>query len=480
MPGVRFSSRPAKKVENDESPKTPLRSEDDHAPAQRDAASRRFVILTKDFTALGWADGLDRQGEEVYVATDYENEDEPEQRKRMEKVGDGWLQVLTVDEALKTLQSPNTYWIFGENCFPEAAKTLLDTGQKVFPKSIELGEQMEHERDLGVDIATDAGLTPPKTYEFSDRDDALSIMEQHPDQAFVLKLNDNKFNYMTLVPVRKEDADAHEEVENYLKYMEGECGDGILQERIKIEDALEVCVELWYYEGRAFMATCGLEVKRKNTYDIGEMCGCGGDFAFVIPMDCQLVKLTMAKMDSFYQEQKYTGLADMNVIFTPDDKPHFLEVCNRFGYNFHPDLFLALGKDTFGNIIADYVDGYVETIPDRFDQENIGCSLTLFLDHPREGLPVHVDTLREDSFYPFDGFKKNTQLLLTGYSDEVGIFVGKGESIESAWKNVSEAIAFDEAVSFPDMYYRWDLAEDNYYNAPVLRYNELKKRGLIP
>jgi hypothetical protein len=38
---------------------------------------------------------------------------------------------------------------------------------------------------------------------------------------------------------------------------------------------------------------------------------------------------------------------------------------------------------------------------------------------------------------------------------------------------------FDEAVSVPDMYYRFDLDEDNYYNAPVLRMRALKTRGLL-
>src|SRR5438093_9764385 len=119
------------------------------------------------------------------------------------------------------------------------------------------------------------------------------------------------------------------------------------------------------------------------------MAGCGGDMVTLLPLNSKLVSETIGKMLPFYQEQKYTGFADVNVIFTKDG-PKFLEVCNRFGYNAHITQFLALAKDNFGDIIADYIDGKIEGMANRFRQ-GFGASLTLFLDHPREGMPIHID-----------------------------------------------------------------------------------------
>ncbi len=261
--------------------------------------------------------------------------------------------------------------------------------------------------------------------------------------------------------------------------MKSEPGDYILQERIPLEDSTEVCVEAWMYEGEPFLATVGLECKRKNTYDIGEMCGCAGDFMLFVPLDTPLIQQTIGKLLPFYKEQNYTGFADVNVLITPDGTPHFLEVCNRFGYNSHVTMFLALALDGFGNLIADFIDGNVDGMAERF-RTDVGCSMTVFLDHPREGLPVHVDHATAEQFYPFDGYKEDDDtLLLTGYSDEVGIFVDHAATVEAAAKKVWGLVVDKEAVSFPDMYHRSDLWKDDFYNAPVARMQELKKRKLL-
>ena len=456
----------------------PVDNSEEADPDSSGDPDRQWVIVTKDFSGLGWAKKLLEEGETVTIAS-IEDEDDAEVKKQRAMVGKGWVEVVELAKAIKTLSSDTTYWIFSENNYPEEADKLRKAGQKVFGTSA-LSEKLEHDRNYAVQIANDAGLDSPPTHEFTSLEEGISFIEENLDKAYVFKPDDGKFNYMTFVPIRAEDADANREVFHYLSHMKEDPGAYILQERIKQEDALEVCVETWMYEGEPFIAFLGLEVKRKNTYDLGEMCGCGGDFSQMIPLDSKLVKETVGKMFPFYKEQGLTGIVDVNVLFTPDNKPHFLEVCNRFGYNSHPNLFLGVALDGFGNILADFIDGYTDGMSERF-RTDIGCSLTLFLDHPRPGLPVHVDERYVDQFYPFDGYKENDDdtLLLTGYSDEVGIFVDHGATIEAAWKAVSEKIAMEEAVSFPDMYYRWDLASDNYYNAPILRYKELHKRGLL-
>lgn len=456
--------------ENDETEPT------DVEPEESDSQDRQFVIVTKDYSGLGWAKKLQEEGETVTLAGE-NPEEKPDAKKEYDQVAQDWIPRMDLSEAMHKLQTDSTYWIFAENSFTEEADKLRKQGQKVFGTSA-LSERLEHDRNYAVEIAEEAGLPSPPTHEFANKAEGVAFLESHPDKAYVFKPDDAKGgNHTTFVPIRKKDEDANRETYNYLAHMKQEPGPYILQERIPIEEGTEVNAEVWLFEGEPILAFMGLEVKRKDTYDLGEMAGCGGDVVTMIPLDCKLVTETIGKMLPFYQEQKYTGFADVNVIFTKDG-PKFLEVCNRFGYSAHVTLFLALAQDGFGSILADFIDGHVEGLADRF-RAGFGASLTLFLDHPRAGLPVHVDDQYTEMFYPFDGYKEDDQLLLAGYSNEVGIYVAFGHTLEEAAKNCKEQLAFDEAVSFPDMYYRWDLDDTNYYNAPLTRYDALVKKGLL-
>ena len=441
-----------------------------------DSQDRQFVVVTKDFSGLGWAKKLHEEGENVTLAHKC-NETEAKDKKLYHQVGVDWMDsIMTLEEAMKKLQTPTTYWVFAENAFPEQADELRAAGQRVFGTSA-LSEKMEHDRNYAVGVAEDSGLESPTTHEFSTREEGLALMDENPDKAYVFKPDDGKFNHLTFVPSRKKDEDANRETYTYLEHMKEDPGTYILQERIPQEEGTECCVELWLYEGEPFLATLGLELKRKDTYDIGEMAGCAGDFFQLIPLESELVKQTIGLMVPFYKEQKYTGIADVNVIFTKAG-PKFLEVCNRFGYNSHPNMFLGLALDGFGSIIADFTDGQIEGMEDRF-RKDVGCSLTFFLDHPREGLPLHVDPKYVEQFYPFDGYMEDGTLLLTGYSNEIGMFVDHGADMQKAWDAVWQKVVFEEAVHVSDMYYRDDLVDDNYYNAPMLRMKKLKKMGLL-
>lgn len=439
---------------------------EDVAPEDSGSSDRQWVVVTKDFSGLGWAKKLQEEGERVTVAHQCP-ETEAKDKKLYANVGKGWLNTLPLSEAIRTLRTDTTYWVFAENNFPEEADKLRAQGQKVFGTSKQTS-QLEHDRQFAVDVAAECGLESPATHEFSSRQEGLSFLDENPDKAYVFKPDDGKFNYLTFVPIRQQDEDANRETYNYVAHMKQEPGTYILQERVS---GVELNVEAWVYEGEPCFAFATLESKRKNTHDYGEMSGCAGDFAWTVPLESSLFKETIGKMLSYYKEHKYTGFADVNVILT-DQGPLFLEVCNRFGYNAHINLFLSLALDSFSNILADFIDGYTDDIYSRFRSE-IGSSITLFLDHPREGLPVYLDERWSEQFYPFDGYKDDDDtLLLTGYSSEVGVFVSRGLNIKEAAKACLDKLE-QEAVSFPDMYYRRDLGETGYPNAPATRYDAL-------
>ncbi len=437
-----------------------------------DAKRRRFVVVTKDFSGLGWAKALKDEGEQVVLAVK-NPEKTPEDKRQFEAVAEDWIDVVDLDRASASMRSSNTYWLFAENHFPDMADGLRKAGQRVWGTG-KLAEKLEHDRQYAVDVAAKAGLKPPETHEFSDREAGLTFLDDHADTAYVFKPDDSNLNYMTFVPVREDDADANRETYNYLCYMKQEPGTYVLQERVH---GIELNVEVWLDQGEPYFACIGLEAKRKNVGDLGEMSGCAGDVIFPVPVDAPVVKQTIGKMGAFYKAEAYTGFADVNVILLPDGSYRFLEVCNRFGYNAHISLLLGLLQGSVADLVADLADGKTEGMAGRFTQA-FASSLTIFLDHPREGLPVHVDPDVWDLYYPFDGYMDHDVFLLTGYSSEVGVLVQTGNTPEAALRAGLEAME-REAVSIPDMHYRTDLMDRDYPNAILSRYDALRQKGLV-
>lgn len=429
---------------------------------------RLFAVVTCDMSGLGFASQLHDEGESVVLVTSNEDEDE-DALKLYEQIGKNWLRRMPLSKAKTALKSPKTYWIFTENNFPKEADALRKAGQKVFGTSA-FSDKMEHDRDYAIEEAESYGLHSPETYECSSREDGLSYLDEHPGTAYVFK-PDEGTNAETFVPELDDDSAANEETYSYIEHMAKEPKSYILQERVS---GTELNVEAWMYEGKPFFAFATLEAKRKQEAEYGEMAGCAGDVAWVVPLDSELVQMTVAKMFPLYAEEKYTGFADVNVILTKDG-PCFLEACDRFGYNAHVTLFRGLATDTLGNILADWVDGKIADIPQRFSKD-FAASVCLFLDHPVPGLPVNVKY--PEQFHPFDGYREGEKFLLSGFSPEVGIFVDTGPTPEAALANVYDKLTDEEAYSFPNRYFRMDLMETDYPNSILKRYDALRDMGL--
>jgi phosphoribosylamine--glycine ligase len=431
---------------------------------------RLFVIVTEDFSGLGWAKKLQEEGEKVIVA--YQMRADEEAPKPFAKVGEGWVKRMPLDKALKDLPSPQTYWIFSENHLTEQAEKLRAAGQNVFGTST-LSEKMEHDREYAITVAKDSGLDIPETKAFSTIEEGLKFLDAHPDLAYVFKPDDSKFNRLTFVPFRERSKEANRETYLYLKHADF-TGTYILQER---KYGVEVNVEVWFYEGEPFFAFGDLENKRKWAHNLGEMTGCGGDVVFQVPLDGKLVKQTIGKLFPFYKKEKYTGFADVNVIIG-DNRVDFLEVCNRFGYNSHPNLFLTLALDGFGDIIADFIDGKTKGMGERF-RKGFGASISLNIEHEREGLPLYINDDHLKRFFPFDGYKDGEDLMLTGYSADVGIFTDYDYTLVGAAEAALNKLFYNEAVSYPDMAFRLDLGKSDYAGAPLARYEALRQMGLL-
>lgn len=453
------------------------RNHSDSASAKSPTSARRtFVVVTEDYSGLGWAKKLLEEGEQVVLASqprDAEVDDETWDSKVYDRVGHGWVPKMFLGDALAKLKSDRTYWLFSENHLTDVAEQLRKEGQKVFGTST-LGEKMEHDREFASDIAEVAGLDSPESTAFTSLADGLKFLDAHPDNAYVFKPDDAKSSHLTAVPFRERSKDANREIYHYLSHLTEEPGSFILQER---KYGVEVNVEAWMFEGKPFFAFATLENKRKGNRNSGEMIGCAGDITWILPMESELYKRTIGKLEDFYASKKYTGFADVNVIIG-DNAVWFLEVGNRFGYNSHPNLFLALALDGFGSIIADFIDGKTKSMYDRF-RKGFGASISLNIDHTRPGLPLHLSENHVKRFYPYDGYKEGEDLLLTGWSNDVGIITDFDYTLQGAADALFQKFYYGEAVSFSDMFYRDDLGQRDYPGSPIQRYEALQAMGLL-
>lgn len=434
-----------------------------------------FVVVTEDHCGLGWAKKLSEEGERVVIAA--RPADDEEHLEQFSLVGGGIVPVMTFEDALADPSLKNAIWLFDHNHCMDLAGLLLRNKRTVFPPNIELAENLEHDRQAAVDAANQAGLDTPSTWPFDTNADGLAFLDQNPNTAYVLKPNEGSNNYSTFVPNALDPARANRQVYLYLKYLgEITCG-YILQER---KDGVEINVELWFDKGEPFFAFCCLENKRRGEKDTGEITGCAGDVAFVIPVDCPLVQQTIGKMIPFYKSHEYTGFADVNVILG-DNKVWFLEVCDRWGYSSHPNLLLNLLIDGYGvgQLIKDWLAGTLKGDCAQRFRAGFGASITCYVDHPRVGLPVMFrDEKCLRSWFPFDLYAEGDDRMLAGYSPEAGIVCHHDYTIRQATEGCVKLLE-DGGIVCPDMAYRTDLSKTDYPMSPERRYDALKAMRMV-
>jgi phosphoribosylamine-glycine ligase len=426
---------------------------------------KNIIIISQDYSGIGFAKLAQDQGDKVVLATAMQKDEE--KPKEFNLVGNGIVPKIELKTVLKN-PPKDAYYIFDQNFLPEVSDALRKRGFRVNGAS-SFQVKSEHNRDFGVEIAKKVGLAIPPTQEFKTLKDGLAFLEQNPDKAYVYKPNNSAKSYTTFVSSAEKDTSANEELKSYLASLQEPKEGYILQERIK---GVETNFEVYFYEGKPFFAFCDLENKRKLAGEFGENIGCAFDYVFTVPLESKGIQKTIGKFFPFFEKMKYTGTYDVNVIISERDN-YYLESCGgRFGYNSHPNLLMALAKDSFSDIYTSFMDGKIDNFYEHF-KYGFGASVSLYIDHPRAGLPIYVPGDMENKFYHFDTYKKDGYFA-AGYDNYVGIAVGHAYTMEEA---AEEALDVATKVKFPDKGFRNDMASKTYPNAPINRYNALNAMG---
>lgn len=427
----------------------------------------RFCVVTAEYSGLGYAVRLQREGHEVICAFQ-PLPDDPDYRAHPDdyaRIGEGMVQRVPLAEVMAQRAAfRDWYFLWDANHHAAENEQLRAEGFRVLGGG-QHADRMEHDREACLELTGRYGLPAPPSHRFEDAASAIAFLQAHSDTAYVYKPDAGE-NFETFVPESEVAEDANVELQTYLHTVRA--ASFILQER---KDGVEMNVEVWFVRGEPRFAFMTLESKKKVVGDLGEMVGCAFDFCFTIPLDSRIVHESVGRMYPFYREIGYTGFGDANFIAARDGL-WFFEKCERFGYNAHVNLLWNLNKQPLGETLASLVDG---TFAPDF-APGFGASVTMYADHPRGGQPIQYPRRFEKDIYFMYARREGDQHVTSGYYGTVLIATAPGYTIPAAWHALLHKV---ELIRFPNRAYRSDGAGVAYPSSPVRRYEALAAMGYV-
>ncbi len=432
----------------------------------------KFLFISKQGDGWTIAQRLKKEGNKVEVYID---------DKDSRLVGDGLVQKSKVDAGLTRDKSKLRELLLFKpdvivfdmvgNGLGKIADELRKDGYNVIGDSI-WADRIELDRPYGYKVMKIHKINTPKTYVFTNYDDAIKFVE-NKDKPFVFKPSNNMPTYTTYVSKGSEDLIGI--LESYSTKIKGEFE---LQERV---DGIEVSTELWFNGDTVANVNHTMEEKSLMNDGIGMKTGCMGDVVWRGNTNSRLFKEGIGKMVSTLRKIDYRGMIDLNTIVTKD-KLYALEFCPRFGYNAIFSFFELL-DGSIGNLLHGIAGGSLYSIELKV---GFGMSVTLALppypidkceDYSKDTIlqGFNPGNLRHTWFY--DVYKKSGVLMSAGNSGDIGAVTAYSnitdvpQSIREVRRRVYRTIS---NLTIPNVMYRTDIG------SRVIRdYNTLKEWGWI-
>lgn len=425
----------------------------------------RFVIATVHFAGLGFALRLQDEGHEVVVAPAGTSDRRLE--AEYELVGNGMVAKKPLELMMAEREEwRDAFWIWDENHSVEQNEILRNEGFQIFGGG-KYANTMEHDRNACLQFVGEHGLLPPPSFPFNDAESALQFARDNAHTAYVFKPDAGE-TFETWIPQSDNGAEANEELQQHLASITSDAS-FVLQE---LKEGVETNVEVWFMKGEPVFAFMDLECKRKLTGDLGDFSGCSLDFTFVVPVSCRAVQESVGRLFGEYKAMQYTGFGDANFIVGRDGL-WFLEKCERFGYNAHPNLLFTLNRATLGDTFAGLA---AENFTPDFSP-GFGASITLYMDHPLPGKAVHIPENNRQNVYAYDLYKENDRILTAGYYGEALVIAcGFGYTMPTAWE---AALEVARSIRFPGRSFRIDGVGTDFKSSPVRRYEALQAMGYL-
>ncbi len=324
-------------------------------------------------------------------------------------------------------------------------------------------DRAEKDRAFGESLAEEMGALIPETRDFSTISDAIDYASELGDQATYFK--SHRYLSADATYGAKDGADLAE----YLKHVRARYGNHI---RCEVQDKIEgvaVSTEAWF-NGREFILSHSGSIEKKKFMNgcIGPSTGCSLNAVWFYEGDSQIgMKLGFDRLAAILrQHEAPPGVYDANAIIDDDGDPHFLEWCDRYGWDTE-----ATGMKLFGDysrFLWHLATGQGDPGPVS-GPDTIAYSVRLSVPpYPAEdvraedkaspiGTPIRgVDGLHAGSFVAYQLMATNEGLAVAAPEAIVGLSVAVGRKVSVLEK---QALAFvKDEMRVPGLQYRTDGA----------------------
>lgn len=341
----------------------------------------------------------------------------------------------------------------------EKAKRLRDQGKLVIGGT-PYTDRLEDDRAFGQEELKKAGIPIIPYREFSDFDDAINYVQEHPSQ-YALKPSGEAQNIKRLLFVGEEDdgKDVIQVLEAYKRVWTQRIKIFQLQKRVM---GVEVAVGA-FFNGREYITPININFEHKKLFpgNLGPSTGEMGTSMYWSAPN-RIFNATLKKLEPKLQQEGYVGYIDLNCIVN-NNGIYPLEFTSRFGYptiSIQQEGMLSPIGEFFYELArgSNYklrtkkgfqVGVRIVVPPYPFDDKNsfdtYSKDAVIFFDkESREG--VHIEDVK----------RVNDQWVLTGSSGVALIVVGSGQTMKQAQAQVYSRI---KNIMIPNMYYRKDIGD---------------------
>jgi len=439
----------------------------------------KYALVSKSLDGSTIAHELVREGHSVYVWS-------PKKAKMLP----GFQGVNRVNGTLIDFikRNRNLTFIFDGQDFGALQSKMRQKGLKVIGSGL-LGEKIEADRMIGVNIAQKLGIQTPETYELSSIKETISFIKKNPKK-YIVKQNGNLPKTLNWTAFYEDSHDIIDHLEAIQKkYGTQLDGKLVIQELIEGEN---IGVAAWW-NGKDWMRTkngiikeINIQHKRLLNGNRGVSTGEQGTSMMLTEEPDLIFDVALRPLEGLLERTNYVGAVDADVIY--NDKGIYLcEHTLRFGYPATSlyNLFTNHKLAEFFNMI---VSGN-PVIPEdflRMDEKSV-IVVVAFPTYPYEEIKGEKDSFIYERLY-FDALTKEEmnkmafcEVGVEGSKYYVSGSFGYSIMVYESGKTFKEAnkkaLSIIEKI-IPSKYalYRTDIGEDS--DERLERYKNYKPKNL--
>lgn len=248
-----------------------------------------------------------------------------------------------------------------------------------------------------------------------------------------------------------------------------------------IDNVIEIAVGRMYYDGKLLGLTFNCENKTIGSGGVSFQTGCAGDLVTFLKPEDKLNEICFPPIvDEMANNHKGLFFWDASLLIDPEtDDMYFGEFCpNRPGYN------------VFYSVISQFptVNSFFESVVNQktmFDKNTVAASTRIFnLNRSNDDkeiskdVPVTIVTENPRDLWPMDVYKKDNEIMVSGYDINLAAVTGVGITVKEAVERMAKNI---DSIFYLGKYYRpvSDYVSRSYSSAILNRLEYALKKGLL-